>query len=672
MKKIIISFVLFVMLSTNFSASETTITINKGLSSCLNNKLVLNPLNREYTIDQLESITNFSCENESIYDLNGLEYMTNLEYLNIASSHITSDKLTPISNLTNLKQLRIIKSSLTDLDYLSNLTNLESLWLYDNQINDLTGITGLTNLDYLRLDNNQISDLSPLTTLTNLVDLNLENNYIEDLLALSTLTNLETLWLSNNEVFDLTPLSNLDNLIELGFSDNNVETLDGVENLVNLTTLKFFNNNVEDISNLSNLVNLENIYFPNNKVSDISVFENFKNLEIARIDGNNISDISAISELYSLRNFLANDNNISDISPVKDLYNLTSLNLKNNSIMDASYASVSSNYNVSDQVVNLDPINVISGDEITYKVLDPEGNSYDLSLGYPSFGNNLLTSHLDPFTYDTYNDKWDITINQEVNYARGSGDKNASVYEDNKYTDEMLIDLYNVKSYLSLNVYVDQSLVDYHTPGIYPITFYDEENNFYKASLEVIDVVPTLDIHTKEVNLFVGENLDILKTLINITATEHNHNDLFHMISFDDSNIDYHTPGSYVLNIHVSDNEGNILSDLIHVNVLSTNRPTIDVIDDETSTGGGDITDGGDETITEVEGETLIEVEDENTSDNQIPDNIDVDSTQSDDVVNIDSNELKVLNTGGKVLFDSILIISLIFGLVIYRKKLNN
>ncbi len=88
-----------------------------------------------------EIIYDFMIPNESaINDLEGIQYCTNLEILNLGGNQISD--LTPISDLVNL----------------------ESLSLYCNQISDITPLSNLSKLSRLQLHYNLISDIKPLVS----------------------------------------------------------------------------------------------------------------------------------------------------------------------------------------------------------------------------------------------------------------------------------------------------------------------------------------------------------------------------------------------------------------------------------------------------------------------------------------------------------------------------
>ena len=124
----------------------------------------------------------------NVESLEGLQFARNLEVLDL-----------PADN----------RGSLSDLSPLSNLTKLREINLNDQKVRDLSPLADLTNLEVLTLLFNDVDDLSPLANLTNLGTLNLAGNQVRDLSALAGLTDLDILNLDLNAVRDLRPL--LDN-----------------------------------------------------------------------------------------------------------------------------------------------------------------------------------------------------------------------------------------------------------------------------------------------------------------------------------------------------------------------------------------------------------------------------------------------------------------------------
>jgi hypothetical protein len=115
-----------------------------------------------------------------------------------------------------------------DLDGLQFLQNLEFLALSNNMITDITPITGLRSLTELRLSGNLIVDITtdnPFASLINLSFVDLSENDIAETYAFATLADLSWLSLAYNEVCDVQSLVDLADNGGLGNGD--VLILDG-------------------------------------------------------------------------------------------------------------------------------------------------------------------------------------------------------------------------------------------------------------------------------------------------------------------------------------------------------------------------------------------------------------------------------------------------------------
>ncbi len=152
----------------------------------------------------MQTLTYFGAASAGITSLVGLEYATNLTYIDLYFNSISD--VSPLSGLTSLTELRLGTNQISDVSPLSGLTSLTHLFVGDNQISDVSPLSGLTSLTELGLDYNSISDLSPLSGLTSLTDLALGDNQISDVSPLSGLTSLFFLTLSYNQISDISSL----------------------------------------------------------------------------------------------------------------------------------------------------------------------------------------------------------------------------------------------------------------------------------------------------------------------------------------------------------------------------------------------------------------------------------------------------------------------------------
>ena len=162
---------------------------------------------------EMAVLTRLEVPNANISDLTGLEFATNLTYLDLGyvteGRRINSNSasnLSPLSGLTKLIRLNLWGNGISDISPLERLTNLTQLDLSDNSISDISPVAELTNLTHLDLDGNPLSDISAVTGLTNLTFLDIWRTPISDISPVAGLTNLTTLGLGSNSISDLTPL----------------------------------------------------------------------------------------------------------------------------------------------------------------------------------------------------------------------------------------------------------------------------------------------------------------------------------------------------------------------------------------------------------------------------------------------------------------------------------
>ena len=164
------------------------------------------------TVEDMESLTEFTAEGLGIKDITGIEYATNLQVLQIRGNMITD--ISSVSGLTKLRLLRIADNKISDISAIAELTNISSLEIYANEITDISPLAGLTNVAWLSMYGNPVTNLSPLAKLKRMDAMRVSVEDPGDLTPIAELTNLRILyyWGSGNPVPDLTPLTNLPKL----------------------------------------------------------------------------------------------------------------------------------------------------------------------------------------------------------------------------------------------------------------------------------------------------------------------------------------------------------------------------------------------------------------------------------------------------------------------------
>ncbi len=126
--------------------------------------------------------------------LNDLKLLTNLEYVDLSNT-----KLTSVSALASLKNLRV-------------------LYLYKNSIKDISPLKGLTKLEVLSINTNKVSNINTLSGLTYLTELYIRENAITDYTPVAKLKNLNILYLKGNKSANYSKLQTIKKgLIEFDF-----------------------------------------------------------------------------------------------------------------------------------------------------------------------------------------------------------------------------------------------------------------------------------------------------------------------------------------------------------------------------------------------------------------------------------------------------------------------
>lgn len=118
-------------------------TIIKFTDDALSNK-IKEYVNGDITINKVLKIKKLDLSNNTIKNLDGLQYFTNLEELNISYNLITN-----ISQLKHLKKLKLLDMNnnyITNIEPIRNLNNLEFPNINYNPIKDYTILIDKTNI----------------------------------------------------------------------------------------------------------------------------------------------------------------------------------------------------------------------------------------------------------------------------------------------------------------------------------------------------------------------------------------------------------------------------------------------------------------------------------------------------------------------------------------------
>ena len=219
-----------------------------------------------------------------------------LTILHAPDAHI--EELTGIEALTGLHELYIYgNNSIRDLTPLTGLTELRDLNLARNEIEDIGPLAELPGLTSLSLTGNPIRDITPLAALTGLTRLQVEHTAgVADLDALSGLVSLTRLELAGNGIVDVAPLAGLTRLTWLSLQDNaGVDDIGPLRHLSRLETLSLAGTSVTDLASLTHMPHLSTLILAGTPVRDLGALIGLT--QLARLDLRGNRDLADIQPL---------------------------------------------------------------------------------------------------------------------------------------------------------------------------------------------------------------------------------------------------------------------------------------------------------------------------------------------------------------------------------------
>ena len=207
--------------------------------------------------------------------------------------------MSPLAGLTNLKELYLPASSLSDLGPLASLTGLERLALRDGEahtsgVTDLSPLAGFTQMQDLYLMVGTLDSLDFLSGMSELESLRIHtagDSSVQDLSPLSGLTSLKRLELpatAGDGCIDLSPIAGLTSLEDFQFGCN-IPSLEPLRGMRNLTTLV--------LNDQPGRAEVQFLTLHTPAVTDLSPLAGLDGLVNLSVDGENIADWSPVEHV---------------------------------------------------------------------------------------------------------------------------------------------------------------------------------------------------------------------------------------------------------------------------------------------------------------------------------------------------------------------------------------
>jgi len=221
-----------------------------------------------------------------IYHL--LSRFRSVEMLDV-SNNLIFNNLSPISELTDLKEINISNTLIDDLAPIRNLNKLEVFHCSGTSISSLESLRYITALKKLNCSNTSLNNINVLTNLRLISDLDISHTEIGQVDVVSNLENLIHLNVSSTSIVDLQPLNKLNLLSDLNLSNTKLQNLKSIDSLTNIQYLNIDSTIIADLEPLSNYQKLTILQADNTIISDLSPLNKHNLLKVIYCDNSGVT-----------------------------------------------------------------------------------------------------------------------------------------------------------------------------------------------------------------------------------------------------------------------------------------------------------------------------------------------------------------------------------------------
>lgn len=289
----------------------------------------------------------------SIEDLNGLAYLSDLVTLSLADNPVRTGNLTEEDNMEDVRSFDVLgtlsiqhldlsgTSVLSSIKTLPKMEGLVSLDVSGNQLSSFDGIgERFPKLQTLVATDCGPSDLTGIGACATLVSLDISRTGDSNLLFLPYLENLISLTMDEVPVSDYVSITKVPRLNTLSLSGCGISEVSWLSGFSNLEELDLSKNNITDLSSVVGEICIQKLDLAQNTISGFVLNEAFASVEELSLSGNQLTafSVNASGNIYSLKVLDLSSNAITDLS-VEGASRLESLNLSRNALSVISLRS---------------------------------------------------------------------------------------------------------------------------------------------------------------------------------------------------------------------------------------------------------------------------------------------------------------------------------------------
>ncbi|MBY0757210.1 leucine-rich repeat domain-containing protein [Clostridium sardiniense] len=458
--------------------------LEKAIQKVKGNKVDNNNSNK-ISKNDMSLITNLDIKNKGIKNIQGLEFATNLESINLEGNEVRD-----ISSLRDIKGLKNINAKNQKIKLEDFNVSSESLTIS----NPIIGLDKNTNINIL---GKNISVKDNKITINKInsnkeIKLNFKDKKLNELFSgnisfnviMKKNINLKSTKADEVNIPDEYLRKELN--FRLGQSPNDPISKAQMETFTKLT---INGNNIVRLNGLEAAKNLTKLNLNNNRIIDISSLETLRKLTEIDLGGNALKDISSLANLTRLEVLNLSFNQISDISPLKNLRKLQSATIEDQSISGPRIESIGSKATTDNIVKGIkgEFVNILNGSD--YK--------------YNSSTHKITFSNITSSTNKSYNfNIGRFTLPSSIVGGTFSG----TVSQQIKYVPRRPVDIPDINLKAALNSKLHQGA----------------DENIFKDQLN--DLTGTLDLNNKQIKIIEG--LQYCTSISNLYLYSNNIDDL--------------------------------------------------------------------------------------------------------------------------------------------------
>jgi hypothetical protein len=291
----------------------------------------LEPLNK------LSDLKNVNISGTGVSDLMPLRNLNKLEILDISNTSVS--KLDPLRYCILINQLRMKGTPISDLSAVPAFKSLSTLDVSWTKVNSLEAIRDMATMKDLRINHTLVKDISPVSTLVNLEMLNISSSPIDNLDALKSLMNLHILICDSTGITSLSALDNLSGLQRVYCNNTRINQKEALSFIKKHPEASLVYASKELAAWWKNMTpewqNLFNFYLKLDNPPTTEQLHQLALLDSINIIGRlTVTSLAPLSKLILLRNLQCQSTGISSLDPLKDLTEIKILNTSNTKVSD--------------------------------------------------------------------------------------------------------------------------------------------------------------------------------------------------------------------------------------------------------------------------------------------------------------------------------------------------